>query len=226
MTKILFVCHGNICRSPMAEFVLKDMVKQRGLEQQFEIASAATSREEIGNPVYPPARRKLAEHGIGCAGHRARQMTKHDYEYYDLIVCITAYIETNCDTVSLRSAAAHFGYHPVYLSRLLSEKTGKTFSELLLSARMHRARLLLDRTDLSIEKVAAMLGYGNSSNFYKAFRGSCGLYHRSRRVERHAPVFARVRRVVGLCGSFMSRDGNDAGRSKSKGNTTQIYGNQ
>ena len=78
MIRILFVCHGNICRSPMAEYVLKDMVHERGLDQQFEIASAATSREEIGNPVYPPARRKLADHGIGCLGHHARQMTKAD----------------------------------------------------------------------------------------------------------------------------------------------------
>ena len=68
MVKILMVCHGNICRSPMAEFVMKDLVKKAGLEWAFEIASAATSTEEIGNPVYPPARRKLAEHGIGCAG--------------------------------------------------------------------------------------------------------------------------------------------------------------
>ena len=82
---------------------------------------------------------------------------------------VTAYVEANCDTVSLKSMAAHFGYHPVYLSRLLPEKTGKTFSVLLLTARMQRARLL-DRTDLSIEKIAAMLGYSNSSNFYKAFK--------------------------------------------------------
>ncbi len=72
----------------MAEFVMKDMVKKRGLGPLFEIASAATSREEIGNPVYPPARRKLAEHGIACSGHHARQMTKQDYDYYDLIVCM------------------------------------------------------------------------------------------------------------------------------------------
>ena len=88
---------------------------------------------------------------------------------------IAAYIEANCDTVSLKSTAAHFGYHPVYLSRLLPKKTGKTFSELLLSARMQRARLLLDHTDLSIEKIAAMLGYSNSSNFYKAFKGYYGV---------------------------------------------------
>ena len=88
MKRILFICHGNICRSPMAEFVLKDMVRKRGLEDLFEIASAATSREEIGNPVYPPARRKLAEHGIACTGHRARQMTKEDYDRYDMIICM------------------------------------------------------------------------------------------------------------------------------------------
>ena len=86
MTKILFVCHGNICRSPMAEFVMKDLVKKAGLEDQFEIASAATSTEEIGNPVYPPARRKLAEHGISCAGHSARQLRREDYGRYDLLV--------------------------------------------------------------------------------------------------------------------------------------------
>lgn len=86
MTRILFVCHGNICRSPMAEFVMKDLVKNAGLTSQFQIASAATSREEIGNPVYPPARRKLAEHGISCNGHAARQLTNSDYEEYDLLI--------------------------------------------------------------------------------------------------------------------------------------------
>ena len=86
MTKILFVCHGNICRSPMAEFVMKDLVKKAGLEERFQIASAATSTEEIGNPVYPPARRKLAEHGIDCAGKTARQLTKADYARYDLLI--------------------------------------------------------------------------------------------------------------------------------------------
>ena len=88
MIKVLFLCHGNICRSPMAEFVMKDLVKKAGLADQFYIASAATSREELGNPVYPPARRKLAEHGIFCAGKTARQMTRQDYEDYDLIVAM------------------------------------------------------------------------------------------------------------------------------------------
>ena len=83
---ILFVCHGNICRSPMAEFVMKDLVRKAGLEAQFTIASAATSTEEIGNPVYPPARRKLAEHGIRCDGHAARQLRKADYAHWDLLI--------------------------------------------------------------------------------------------------------------------------------------------
>lgn len=101
MPKILFVCHGNICRSPMAEFVMKKMVAElqddAGLESaskdcagkncaDFEIASAATSTEEIGNPVYPPAKRMLERHGIDCRGKTARQMTLRDYEYYDYIV--------------------------------------------------------------------------------------------------------------------------------------------
>ena len=86
MIKVLFICHGNICRSPMAEFVMKDMVHRRGLDDRFEIASAATSREEIGNPVYPPARRMLARHGIECGGHHARQMTRGDYDRYDYII--------------------------------------------------------------------------------------------------------------------------------------------
>ena len=86
MKKLLFVCHGNICRSPMAEFVMKALVQEQGLSDRYEIASAATSTEELGNPVYPPARRMLAAHGISCAGKTARQMTKQDYAYYDLLI--------------------------------------------------------------------------------------------------------------------------------------------
>ena len=85
MIKILFVCHGNICRSPMAEFVMKDLVKKAKLEHKFHIASAAVSREEIGNPVYPPARRELARHGISCDGHAAHQITQREYDEYDHI---------------------------------------------------------------------------------------------------------------------------------------------
>ena len=86
MTKILFVCLGNICRSPMAEFVMKDLVERAGLAGTFSIASAATSSEEAGNPVYPPARRKLAEHGIQCAGKTSRQLRAEDYGKYDLLI--------------------------------------------------------------------------------------------------------------------------------------------
>ena len=84
--RILFVCHGNICRSPMAEFVMKHLVDKAGQGQHFMIDSAATSAEEIGNGVYPPARRKLAEHGISCQGKTARQLTREDYGRYDLLV--------------------------------------------------------------------------------------------------------------------------------------------
>ncbi len=86
MKKILFVCLGNYCRSPMAEFGMKDLVRRAGPEDQFLIASAATSREEEGNPVYPPARRKLAEHGISCAGKTARPLCRADYDQYDLLI--------------------------------------------------------------------------------------------------------------------------------------------
>ena len=90
MVKILFVCHGNICRSPMAEFIMKDKVKKLGLEDMFEIASAATSSEEIwngvGNPVYPSAKDELKKHGIACSGKKARQMVKSDYEEYDYLI--------------------------------------------------------------------------------------------------------------------------------------------
>ncbi len=88
MVRILFVCHGNICRSPMAEFVMKDLVEKKGIAEHFYIASCATSREEIGNGVYPPAKRKLQENGISCAGKTARQMTKGDYDYFDYIVAM------------------------------------------------------------------------------------------------------------------------------------------
>lgn len=83
--RILFVCHGNICRSPMAEFVMKHLAAQARRSDQYEIASAATSTEEIGNPVYPPVRQLLAEMGIACQGKRARQITAADYAYYDRI---------------------------------------------------------------------------------------------------------------------------------------------
>ncbi|MBO4690111.1 MAG: low molecular weight phosphotyrosine protein phosphatase [Paludibacteraceae bacterium] len=86
-TKILFVCHGNICRSPMAEFVMKNLCQKAGMVDRFEIASAAVSTEEIGNDIYPPAKSKLREKGVPFEQRGARQITRADYEYYDYIVC-------------------------------------------------------------------------------------------------------------------------------------------
>jgi len=85
MIKILFICHGNICRSPMAEYIMKDLVKKAGQEHHFSVASAAVSRAELGNPVYPPARRELQKHGIRCDGHAAHQITRSELESYDRI---------------------------------------------------------------------------------------------------------------------------------------------
>ena len=117
MVKILFVCHGNICRSPMAEFVMKDLVKRAGRNREFEIASAATSREELGNPVYPPARRKLREHGIDCAGKTARQIVRRDYGDYDLLI--------GMDEANLRNMRRCFGGDPAGKLRLLMDYTDR-----------------------------------------------------------------------------------------------------
>ena len=115
MIKILFVCHGNICRSPMAEFVMKDLVEKNGVSEEFEIASAATSTEEIGNPVYPPAKRKLNEHGISCEGKTARQMTKEDYTYYDYIIAM--------DRINIRNMTKFAGNDPDNKISLLMDFT-------------------------------------------------------------------------------------------------------
>ena len=115
MTKVLFVCHGNICRSPMAEFVMKDLVKKAGRDGEFDIASAATSSEETGNPVYPQARRKLAEHGLACDGKRARQFTARDYSHYDLII--------GMDSANIRSLRRASGGDPEGKVRLLLSYT-------------------------------------------------------------------------------------------------------
>ena len=117
MTKILFVCHGNICRSPMAEFIMRDIVKKQGLEQEFEIASCATSTEEIGNGVYPPAKRVLSQHGISCMGKTARQMTASDYEKYDYIVAMDRY--------NLRNMARFVGDDPMGKVSLLMSHTNR-----------------------------------------------------------------------------------------------------
>ena len=117
MIKILFVCHGNICRSPMAEFIMKDLVRKAGLENQFHIASAATSTEETGNPVYPPARRKLAEHGIGCSGKTSRQLTKADYGSYNLLI--------GMDSANLQNMRRICGGDPSGKIHLLMEYTSR-----------------------------------------------------------------------------------------------------
>ena len=117
MTKILFVCHGNICRSPMAEFVMKDLVQKAGLEDQFLIESAATSTEETGNPVYPPARRKLAEHGIGCAGKTSRQLRAADYRCWDLLI--------GMDRANLRNMGRICGGDPEGKIHLLLDFTSR-----------------------------------------------------------------------------------------------------
>lgn len=121
MVKILFVCLGNICRSPMAEYIMKDLVKKAGLDNRFVIASAATSREEIGNPVYPPARRKLAEHGIGCEGHAARQLVSRDYDRFDLLI--------GMDHANIRNMQRICGGDTEGKIHLLMEYAGKSGKE-------------------------------------------------------------------------------------------------
>ncbi len=104
MIRIMFVCHGNICRSPMAEFIMKKLVSEAGLSDSFCITSSATSTEELGNPVYPPARSELAKHGIGCAGKTAVQLRKYDYGKYDYFI--------GMDTANIRNMNRIFGSDP------------------------------------------------------------------------------------------------------------------
>ena len=118
MVRILFICHGNICRSPMAEFVMKDLVRQAGREAEYRIESAATSAEELGSPVYPPARRKLAEHGISCAGKTARRLTEEDYGRYDLFI--------GMDQANLRNMRRIFGGDPQGKIQLLLSYAGRS----------------------------------------------------------------------------------------------------
>ena len=99
MIKVLFVCWGNICRSPMAEYIMKDMVEGRGLSDEFHIESAAHSSEEIGNPVYPPAVRELAKHGISCKGKTARQMSRADYQRFDLLIGMDSWNIRNMERI-------------------------------------------------------------------------------------------------------------------------------
>ncbi len=108
MKRIMFICHGNICRSPMAEFVFKKMLKEKGVLDEFVVESSATSTEEIwngiGNPVYPPAREELARHGISCDSKRAIQLRRDDYEKYDMLICM--------DSRNIRNALVILGGDP------------------------------------------------------------------------------------------------------------------
>ena len=121
MKRIMFVCHGNICRSPMAEFIFKDMLKQQGLEDDYIVASSATSTEEIwngiGNPVYPPAKAELLKHGITCEGKRAVQLKKSDYDKYDLFLAM--------DSMNIRNIGRIFGSDPLSKVHKLMDYTDR-----------------------------------------------------------------------------------------------------
>ena len=117
MIKILFICHGNICRSPMAEFVMKSLIKEAGCSDEFLIASAATSREEIGNSVYPPVRKLLNAHGIDCSGKTARQLEKHDYDQFDFLI--------GMDSANLRNMNRICGGDPAGKIHLLMDYTDR-----------------------------------------------------------------------------------------------------
>ncbi len=121
MIRIMFVCHGNICRSPMAEFIFKDMAKRNGVDNMFAVASSATSTEEIwgdiGNPVYPPAKAELSKHGISCEGKRAVQLKKSDYDKYDLFV--------GMDSMNIRNMLRILGGDPQNKIRKLMEYTDR-----------------------------------------------------------------------------------------------------
>ena len=124
MHKILFICHGNICRSPMAEFLLKDIVNKRGLADAFEIASAATSREEIGNPVHYGTRNKLAKFGISVAGKHAVQVTKLDYVHYDLLLVMDSNNIRN-----LRRVIGEDTHNKVHLLLDYTERKGESIAD-------------------------------------------------------------------------------------------------
>ena len=121
MKRIMFVCHGNICRSPMAEFIFKKMLSDKGLESSFFISSSATSREEIignvGNPVYPPARAELKKHGINPDSKRAVQITKSDYDKYDLLIVM--------DSMNMRNLMRIIGSDPEEKVKKLMDYTDR-----------------------------------------------------------------------------------------------------
>ena len=122
MKRIMFVCHGNICRSPMAEFVFKDMLKKQGIDGGYVVASSATSTEEIwngiGNPVYPPAKAELLKHGITCEGKRAVQLKKSDYDKYDIFLAM--------DSMNVRNIGRIFGSDPLGKVHKLMDLTDRS----------------------------------------------------------------------------------------------------
>jgi len=120
MKKIMFICHGNICRSPMAEFVMKDLVKKAGLEDEFVIVSSAVSAEELGNHVYPPAKKVLEEHGISVGDKHAELLTRRDYDLYDLLIAM--------DTSNLRNIDRIIRSDPEGKVHLLMSYAGKSAS--------------------------------------------------------------------------------------------------
>lgn len=124
MIKILFVCHGNICRSPMAEFIFKDMLKKRGLSDLFYAESRATSTEELGDPVYPPARRMLEKHGISCAGKRAILVSPADCDEYDLLICMDQYNVRN-----LRRYAGERNEYKIHLMLEYADRPGESVDD-------------------------------------------------------------------------------------------------
>ena len=156
MIKVLFICHGNICRSPMAEFILKHMVANQSLTTHFQIASAATSREEIwngiGNPVYPPAKQELKKHGISCDGKRAVQVTKQDYEKYDYLIVM----DTN-------------NYYN--LNRIIGED------------KEHKVHMLLDYAGRPGESIADPWYSGNFTLTYQEIEAGCAGFLETLRSE-------------------------------------------
>ena len=148
MIKILFICHGNICRSPMAEFIMRELARKQGLSEALTVASAATSTEELGNPVYPPARKKLAAHGIRCDGKRAVQMKRADYAQYDYILYMDEWNLRNI--LRITGGDPENKVHPLLADHEIADPwyTGdfdRAYTDIETGCRAWLSRLFLDR---------------------------------------------------------------------------------